>query len=219
VVGFQGSGDLASGDLVIRDTLQAFSENKVMGWKTVKEWLGVTGAVVHVQDGILSIGTPGIPVLVQVGKDGQVVRDPKAVGSASQLGRAIRKIGADKAGFMEALAAEDQFEVSTKVYTYNLETGKVEEHQSEKPGYPNVTHSGVLMYDDLFFSDPEQARLRGMEEEEELIERYQAEKEQAEKALEQAKALLKRAQAHLRDLKKGEPKQAAAEDSPSPSEQ
>lgn len=159
-----------------------------------------------------------MPVLIQVGKDGQVVRDPRAVGSTSQLGKAIRQIGVDKDSFKQALAAQDEFESGINVYTYNSETGEVEEHEAEALGYPNVTYEGILMFDNVFFPDPEQARLRGMEEEEALIERYQAEKEQAEKALEQAKASLKRAQAHLRDLKKGEPKQDAAEDLPDSSE-
>ena len=185
-----------------------------MGWKTVKEWLGIPSAVVHIQEGllsegVLSIGTPGIPVLVQVGKDGQIVGDMKTIGATSQLGAAIRRIGTDKNGFMEALAAEDQFESEgVKVYTYNARTGTVDEHLCEKLSYPNVTNSGALMYDDLFFPDPEQARLRGLEEEEALIEHYQAEKEQAEKALEQAKTSLKRAQAHLRSLKNAETRSA-----------
>lgn len=60
---------------------------------------------------------------------------------------------ADASQLLGLLKTNDVFESDVVVYTY--EGSKIIQKFCEKPGWPNVTHCGVLMHDNQFSTDKE----------------------------------------------------------------
>ena len=77
--------------------------------------------------------------------------------------------GASCSDILSLIAAPDVFEKSLPVYTPH--EGEILEKYCEKYGWPNVTHDGILMYDNTFFKDKTSAIKRGVEETEAYISR------------------------------------------------
>jgi hypothetical protein len=120
-----------------------------MGWKNVKEHYRI-GHIVQVAEEGICIGSPYIHDIIVIGLDGAIKkRDDRT--SNDDLLRYQREIDADPETLKRLIEDPDTFSESITVYTYD--GGEILEKQCEKPGWPNVTHDGCLMYENLFSTD------------------------------------------------------------------
>lgn len=120
-----------------------------MGWKNVKEHYRIEHIVCVTEEGIC-IGSAYVHNLITI--------DPNlSIKRLEHLGR-----GQPFDGWVEAMMAEpdtlrrlietpDTFVRDLTVYTYRM--GDIIEKQCEETGWPNITHDGCLMYENLFSTD------------------------------------------------------------------
>lgn len=121
-----------------------------MGWKTFKQHYGIE-ANVTIEKGILCIGT-GYIDLLKVTLDGQIDYAFQ-MGTDHKIYLVQEAIKADPETAARLLKAEDTFEQSIRVYTYD--GAEILEKFCEAEGYPNVTHDGMMMYNNDFSTDRE----------------------------------------------------------------
>lgn len=120
-----------------------------MGFKALKEHYRI-GHTVCVTDEGICIGSPYIHNLIVVGLDGAIIKaDDGRVNE--DLKRYMAEMKADPAKLREVVQAKDTFEASIPVYTYD--GSKIIEKLCEKPGWPNVTHDGDMMYENTYSTD------------------------------------------------------------------
>lgn len=120
-----------------------------MGWKNVKEAYNI-GHIVQVTDEGICIGSPYIHDLIVIGMDGRIKKHHDGRSNAD-LARYMQEFDADPEKLKQLVLSEDHFDSSVTVYTYD--GGNILEKLCEKPGWPNVTHDGLLMYDNTFSTD------------------------------------------------------------------
>lgn len=120
-----------------------------MGWKKVREHYRI-GHTVHVRDGCICIGSPYISEIIVIRPDGTLKKRDDGRANAD-LARYQREMDADPVLLRQLIAAPDTFTASVPVFTY--QGGTIIEKQCEATGWPNVTHDGVLMYDNIFSTD------------------------------------------------------------------
>lgn len=129
-----------------------------MGVKAVKEHYRI-GHIVHMADGLLCIGSPYSSVILSIGVSGEAAgkwqSNPDSL-SNDDLKRYREEISQDIDLFLSVFHTEDQFNASFPVYTVNLK-GELETHYCEERGWPNTTHDGILMFDNLFYPTKEKA--------------------------------------------------------------
>jgi hypothetical protein len=122
-----------------------------MGWKNVKEHYGI-GHMVCVTEAGICIGSAYVHDIIVVKWNGTVVWPHDAVGHGNEdLQRYHREMTADPEKLRELIDEDDTFARSIPVYTYDM--GEIVEKECEEPGWPNVTHDGCLMYENLFSTD------------------------------------------------------------------
>ncbi|AYO76403.1 hypothetical protein [Sphingobium yanoikuyae] len=127
-----------------------------MGWKAVRDHYRIEHFV-QVTDAGICIGSPYIHDIIVVSVDrGEIVRRWDGIRSNSDLERYLEEMDADPVKLAELVAADDVFERSIPVYTY--EGGDIIEKQCEALGYPNVTHDGCMQYENTFSPDAELVR-------------------------------------------------------------
>lgn len=131
-----------------------------MGWKAFKHHYRIAH-IVHVTDRGLCIGSPYIHDIIVVGTHGSLVKRYEWSGN-SDLERYQREIEADPSLALKLMQTDDVFQKSVTVYTWS--DGVVIEKQAEEVGWPNATHDGQLMYDNMFTDDPQKAARRAKEE-------------------------------------------------------
>lgn len=120
-----------------------------MGHKLLKEHYRI-GHAVRVTDKGICIGSPYIHDLIIVGLDGTIIKADD--GHANEdLKRYMAEMKADPAKLREVVLARDTFAASIPVYTYD--GGNIIEKLCEKPGWPNVTHDGDMMYENTYSTD------------------------------------------------------------------
>lgn len=119
-----------------------------MGWKNVKNHYRVRHFV-HLRDGNVCIGSAYIPDIIVVRPDGSLLKEDRSANP--ELQRYQNEIKADSATFQRLMQEPDQFAASIPVYTYA--DGQILTQQCEEPGWPNVTHDGQLMYENMHFTD------------------------------------------------------------------
>jgi hypothetical protein len=117
-----------------------------MGWKSIKTHYGLENFIVQVEDGAIHIGSGYLPDLIVI-KDGKVTETFEGSSKAVALSADLQK---DPDLLRQLCLAQDTFERSLPVYTF--ERGRILEEFCEAYGYPNVTHTGKLMYENQFFS-------------------------------------------------------------------
>ena len=122
-----------------------------MGWKNVKEHYRI-GHTVQVTDKGICIGSDYIHNIIVVTPEGKVVKRYEGGGN-EDLARYQREINSDPRVLQRLAETPDVFSASITVYTYG--DGQVIEKQCETPGWPNVTHDGLMMYDNTFSTDKE----------------------------------------------------------------
>lgn len=122
---------------------------KNMGWKNVKEHYRIEH-IVQVTDQGICIGSGYIHDIIVIGLDG-ALRKRYDERSNDDLRRYQQEIDADPTTLRRLIEAPDTF--SSAVLVYNYDGGDILERRCEALGWPNVTHDGELMFDNLFSAD------------------------------------------------------------------
>lgn len=167
-----------------------------MGYKTLKEHYRI-GHAVCVTDKGICIGSPYIHDLIIVGLNGTIIKaDDGRVNE--DLKRYMAEMKADPAKLREVVQSKDTFEASIPVYTYA--GGNIIEKLCEKPGWPNVTHDGDMMYENTYSTDKRKL-VKWAKENATLGIKWQSERVEEIKAdLGKMEALVKDSQADLAKL-------------------
>ena len=178
-----------------------------MGWKTLKERFGI-GHIVQVTSAGIVIGSGYVSDLVTINPaTGKVTENSTFSGFLREHYPALLSSSADE--ILSAINAEDTFSTSTPVYTYT--GGTIIEKLCEKPGYPNVTHDGCLMYENTYSTDKSMVvrwAKRNAEAGISLITRYIAD---TEKRLAEQRDELEKSENDLADLDAAFPELVAAD--------
>ncbi|SOC26234.1 hypothetical protein [Thalassospira xiamenensis] len=165
-----------------------------MGWKNIRTHYDIKHYV-RVEDKGICIGSPYIHDIIIVSPTGRILKGLDKEFSVYDLGRYVRDIVADPQTFARLFAEPDQFERSLPVYTY--EDGEILTKYCEEYGFPNVTHDGAMMYDNLFFKDLGDALKSAKIEAESAVRLCTQSFEEATRQLERASVRLTTQQAHL----------------------
>lgn len=123
-----------------------------MGWKAVKEHYRIKHLVQVTEDGIC-IGSGFIHDIIRISLDGRVTKRDRGT-SNDDLVRYQREFDADPELLKRLVEAPDTFSAAIHVFTYK--GGQILEKVCEKPGWPNVTHDGLEMYENTFSTDKNQ---------------------------------------------------------------
>lgn len=122
-----------------------------MGWKTLKDRFRIEH-IVQVRDGKILIGSPYVSDLITVHPDGTLAWGAMGRGSNEDLHRYFDEMAADPEEVIRCMQAEDTFTKSLPVFTYDHD-GNILEKQCEAYEWPNVTHDGMLQYENTFSAD------------------------------------------------------------------
>ena len=118
-----------------------------MGWNTFKKHFNI-GHIVQIRERDLLIGSSYISDLAAISMDTGMIKKRESWLN-DFLPKHYPNISAAMPSEIKALLdAEDTFTQSIPVYTY--EGLRILAKYCEETGYPNVTHDGVLMYDNTF---------------------------------------------------------------------
>lgn len=170
-----------------------------MGWKSVKEAYQIEHIVKNEGD-VLKIGSGYVGDLITVHPDGRVVMNSIVSRDGGELDRIRIEMEADPDRLRGLLAKHDHFDVSLPVWTY--EDGAILELHCEEYGWPNVTHDGRLMYENLFFDRRDQAVEAAIRNGEYAVEGWTDSVERAKKDLETTEAHLERVRSNLESYRK-----------------
>lgn len=122
-----------------------------MGWKNVKEYYRISHTVRITHEGIC-IGSPYIHNIIVIGLEGKFKKRYDMSRVNRDLCRYQQEMDADPAKLRELVLTPDTFPPeAVTVYTYD--GGDIIAKFCEKPGWPNVTHDGDLMYENMFSAD------------------------------------------------------------------
>lgn len=127
-----------------------------MSWKKVKEYYKIEHIVSVKKDtGDIQIGSPYISDIIVVTKEGKFLqRYERAYNTTGdRLDRYQKEMEADIPKLVELINSPDSFCASKPVYSYDYDTGKIVENYCEEYKWPNCTHKGSVMYDNVFFED------------------------------------------------------------------
>lgn len=135
-----------------------------MAHKLIKDHYRITH-LVHVRGDHICIGSPYIPDLMAIDRTtGALVKRYSSTDrwSANQdLLRYEREFDADPAKLRELALAPDVFARSIPVYSYDETKGLITD-ACEDLGWPHVTHTGALQYENTWFAQPTDALLAGL---------------------------------------------------------
>lgn len=169
-----------------------------MGWKAVRDHYRIEH-IVHVTDAGICIGSPYIPDIIVISVDrGEIVKRYERFGRPSpndQLVRYQAEMDADPFKLAALVAAEDTFELAIPVFTY--EGSKILEKQCEEVGWPNVTHDGLIQYENHFSPDAGLVRIWAIDNTRAGIEWMSVAVAEAEQTLSDLKARLAQREADL----------------------
>ena len=168
-----------------------------MGWKNVRDHYKIDHIIQVTGKGIC-IGSPYIHDLIIIGLDGKILKGYDGPWSSNaNLSRYMKEFKEDPDKLSELVASTDTFSKSLVVWTYK--NGTVISKFCEEYGYPNVTHDGELMYDNVFFKTRAEAVAEGKKTyaseiriREEILAQKQQELQEYEKDLETARLNLLR---------------------------
>lgn len=122
-----------------------------MGWKAIKDHYRI-GHQVQVTPAGICIGSSFVHNIITIHTDGPFPRIESCYDMRNaDLERYIREFLADVDLLKSLIQQQDVFERSLPVWTYD--GGDIIEKQCEQYGYPNVTHDGQMMYNNMFSSD------------------------------------------------------------------
>lgn len=137
-----------------------------MGWKTIKDHYGIKHTVqVDYVDGkgdCICIGSGFIPKLITISLDGCVLSRYESLPSSLE-GVYTRMLVDYKTGLLQSLVVKHDTFVSWWP-VYYPDHGLIHEDFCEQYGYPNITHSGALMFDNKHFKTVKEARVALLED-------------------------------------------------------
>lgn len=116
-----------------------------MGWKSVRDHYGITRRQVHVRDGEIRIGEE-----VTIRADGTVVVN-RDWNPPQEIMAAIEHMRANPDTLRGLMARPDEFGPSVPIWTYDGD--RVIEDLCEVPEWPNLTHSGQIIYENTHSTD------------------------------------------------------------------
>jgi len=158
-----------------------------MGWKAFKNHFKIKHGLTVEKD-CINIGSSYVHNLAVINtKTGRVSENQTFNGFLNEHYPELKEASTDK--ILELLNTTDVFLKSIPVFTYS-DNGEILEKLCEKIGYPNVTHDGLIMYENTFSEDKNK-----------IIERARSELEMAikwaEEALKEAQEELVKKRQHL----------------------
>lgn len=177
-----------------------------MGWKRIKEHYRI-GHFVQVAEEGICIGSPYIYNIIVIDRDGKIVRGRERRGNAD-LQRYVMEMDADPEMLRRLMAEPDTFETSITVYTY--EDGQILEKQCEALGWPNITHDGKMMHDNTYSPDRDTVIGWAKRNARLSVEAVLRTVEDAERHLEERRALLAKYSGYRDQLEADYPQTAAA---------
>lgn len=122
-----------------------------MGWKAVRDHYRIEHIVQVVPEKGICIGSGYIHDIIVISLDrGEITRVWSDLGRG-ELGRYVKEMRADPFKLAELVAAEDVFERSIPVFTY--QGGEIIEKLCEDVGWPNPTHDGQMQFENTFSTD------------------------------------------------------------------
>ena len=139
-----------------------------MGWKNVKQHYGIKH-MVRVEKKGICIGSQYVHDLIVIanrdptwderdsGKESTCIAPDLYIWRLRHLGRGepfdgwVQRMTDDPATLRRLIDTPDTFAKSITVYTYDL--GEIITCQCEELGWPNITHDGRAMYENLFSTD------------------------------------------------------------------
>ena len=173
-----------------------------MGWKAVREHYRIEHLVQVVPGKGICIGSPYVHDIIVISADrGEVVKRAEYFARNGNLARYLAEMDADPFKLAELVAAEDAFERSIPVFTY--EGGAIIEKQCEELGWPNVTHDGLMQYDNQFSPDAGLVRTWAIDSARSGIEWMTDDVAEQEKKLAEMRARLAKREADLAALLDG----------------
>lgn len=173
-----------------------------MSWKNIKDHYNI-GHIVQIREGRICIGSSYVSDLIRVTFDGQVSWGNLGRGSNADLCRYYDEMMADLKKVKKLIETPDSFAISLPVYTYD--GGQILEKQCEAYGYPNVTHDGMLMYENTFSADQKQVIAWAKRNAFCGVKNWRRRIAEAGKALEEKRECLARKEADLAALESSYP--------------
>lgn len=121
-----------------------------MGWKTLSDAFGIEKHIVCVTSNGICIGSGYVHDLATIDPATGILHESKTFnGFVAKHYPELGKATPDE--LLALIQADDTFTDSITVYTY--QDGNIIEKLCEKPGWPNATHDGELMYENSFSTD------------------------------------------------------------------
>ncbi len=173
-----------------------------MGWKAIRDHYGIEH-IVQVTSAGICIGSGYIHDLIVVAngvRDRSHDNDRFGVRrkEGGELGRIMDEMDADPAKLAELAACADTFDRSLTVYTYD--GGAILEKQCEELGWPNVTHDGLIQYENTFSPDRDLVRQWAIKSAKAGVEWRREAVAEAEKKLADVMSSLAQRESDLRQL-------------------
>jgi hypothetical protein len=169
-----------------------------MGWKNVKEHYQIKHQVAVYDGEGICIGSPLCHDLIIIDRWRKTVKHTMTLRGNEDLERYWDEMHADMGLLKDLVASPDIFEKSVMVYTY--EGGDILEKFCEEPGWPNVTHDGDMMYENMFSTDRDYIVERARKNAEAKVELGRESLAQLETQLAEKRAWLEKAAADLEKL-------------------
>lgn len=121
-----------------------------MGWKTVKERFEIKDHIVQISGDEIHIGSGYVSDLVRIKlSSGNIAENRTFRGFLYDKYPLLAEATPEEV--LDAIQAEDHFSNSIPVYTYDK--GVIIKKYCEELGWPNTTHDGDVMYENMFSTD------------------------------------------------------------------
>ncbi len=175
-----------------------------MGWKSLKNEYRIDHHV-QVREGRIAIGSGYVSDLIRVSFDGVVTWGSLGTSKDDDLARYYEEMTADLERLKRLVQQEDVFEVSLPVWTY--EGAEIIEKRCEAYGWPNVTHDGLMMYENTFSADRNEVVKWAKRSAASLVKSYDRLMKEALERVEQVGGWLRQAQEDVSKLAHDWPEQ------------
>lgn len=173
-----------------------------MGWKRVKEHYRISHLVAVYPEKGICIGSPYIHDIIQLNPQTKAIATSRSGNppgfSNDDLARYWAEIHADLGKLWALIEEPDVFQRDLEVFT--CEGGTVVKYLCEEYGWPNATHDGQMMYNNVFFQTHRAALKNGIEGTKARIENFKDIVDRKQSELEKYLAHLSQARADLSSL-------------------
>lgn len=128
-----------------------------MGIKALVDRYRIEHIVQREDNGDILIGSPYISAIIRISKEGKILKRYGDGRTNEDLQRYQKEMDEDEpTGELKRLIdLPDTFGELTPIYTYK--GGNIVKKYCEKPGWPNITTDGELIYENTFFLTPQKA--------------------------------------------------------------